>query len=137
MIHRQRRHILAALSHLTVLTVAFTAFGITLIAQPHRWDNTPAYANLLDIFGQQVWGTIYLVVAGLMVLAALARLRWMLILAHMVAIALVVAWLSAFVIRYLSDSGTTIVNVVSWSTYLYLLIRSVALMDQAVSRERP
>ena len=111
-------------SGLLAVTIAFTAFAFGLWLQPDRWASTPAYALLLNILPQQTWGSIYLALALLMGCALLWP-RWGLVItAHTLAIGLTAAWWFAFVIRWITDDGTTIVNVVSWGTYLLLLVWS-------------
>jgi hypothetical protein len=109
------------------LVVAMTAIGLTLILQPDRYANTPSYANLLDVFPAWVWGLLYVLVAAAVLGGIRGRTHSVVI--HTAAVALISAWDAAFVIRYLTDGGTTIVNVVSWSVFLTLVIRS-ALKDQ-------
>jgi hypothetical protein len=124
-----RRRVRLPVSLFTV-TVAYATFGLALWLQPERWANTPAYHNLLVVLTAQTWGTIYLLVAALTAAASWkTRIRPVVVIAHTAAIALTAAWLVGFVIRYLTDQGTTIVNVVSWSTYLVLLIRSAVVLD--------
>lgn len=115
----------------TVVGIAFTAVGLTLFLQPHRYDNTPSYANLLNVMNQAWWGLIYLVVAAF-VFAAVTfwRHRLLTVAAHTSAAALVLSWLAAFVYRWLTDDGTTIVNVVSWSILLFLVVRSMFQLDE-------
>lgn len=113
-----------------VPAIAFLAFGATLIGQPSRWENTPAYANLLDLLPTQVWGALYLASSFSLFATILRRgNRVLSVAAHTLAIALTGGWLLGFVIRYLTDDGTTIVNVVNWAVYLTLLIRSLRLLD--------
>lgn len=120
-------------SHMVMMTVVFLGIGITLWAQPGRYDNTPSYANLLAVFHQPVWGTIYLIAAALKI-ACIWRYtnRTLITVTHTVGVTLVSVWLVAFVIRYWTDSGTTIVNVMSWLTYLYLVVRSAMMLDEHV-----
>lgn len=110
---------------MAVLAVVFTTIGLTLLVQPGRYANTPSYANLLDIARQQTWSVAYLVAAALKV-AAICRPAHRLLarITHTVSFILVGVWLAAFVIRWATDDGTTIVNVSSWSVYLYLVVRS-------------
>lgn len=122
-----------------LMSVAFTAIGLALILQPDRFARTPSYSNLLEIAGQMVWGLAYLVCAvllGMSLLPLPRRGKWGLaVAAHTVSIALTSYWLVAFVVRYLTDDGTTIVNVASWAVYLALLIRSVlTLTDRMDTR---
>jgi hypothetical protein len=115
---------------LIVVTVAYTVFGVCLIAQPDRWAYTPAYGLLLDIAHQWVWGTVYLGISFLLAATAVFPVfRSLAVIAHTAAIALTIGWLGAFLIRYLTDPHTTIVNVVSWGVYLALLIQSAIKLD--------
>lgn len=105
-------------------------FGITLILQPNRWANTPSYANLLELLPAATWGAIYLVTAGLLFVTIRFRQnRWLFAVGHTVGIALFAAWLLAFVVRYATDDGTTIVNIVSWGVFLSRLIQSAVILD--------
>jgi hypothetical protein len=115
---------------MAVMAVVFTAIGLTLMLQPGRYANTPSYANLLDLARQQTWSVAYLVAAALKV-AAICRPshRTLAVITHTVSITLVGVWLGAFVIRWATDDGTTIVNVSSWSVYLYLVVRTALTID--------
>lgn len=118
---------------LVVMALAYAAIGTTLIVQPSRYDNTPSYEWLLALVSQQIWGSVYLVVAAGLALnlwRPLPHIRTIAVLTHTAAIALTAAWLAAFVIRWATDSGTTIVNVASWSVYLALLARSAGMIDR-------
>lgn len=118
-------------SGLTV-SVLFVVFGVALLAQPYRWHNTPAYGNLLAIADTRIWGTAYLLVAALMFIYLFAYSPgWFAILAHTAIFALSASWLVAFVIRYLTDDGTTIVNVGSWSVYTLLIAYSALRIDES------
>jgi hypothetical protein len=124
-----------------IIMAAYLAIGLGLLVQPSRFTRTPSYANLLILAGAPTWGILYL-------LSALSLALWLGlqptqpyepnqprwgIAAHMIPIALTAGWLIAFVVRYLSDTATTIVNVVSWSVFLALLGHSEAM----VFREPP
>lgn len=124
-----------ALVGLIAVTTAFTAFGLGLWIQPNRWANTPSYGLLLDILNQQAWGTIHLIVAAMMA----AAIRWpaqrlLVVTAHTAGIALAGSWFLAFVVRYITDSGTTVVNVVSWAVYVALVVQSALVLDDATPR---
>lgn len=120
-----------------IMVIAYLVIGITLILQPRRYDSTPAYGLLLDIFPQAVWGGIYLAAAaGLAVALIRPNIRALLVIVHTIAIALTASWLGAFVIRYISDNGTTAVNCVSWSVFLTLLIRSALLLDESATAHK-
>lgn len=125
-------------AHMAVMAVVFAAIGLTLMLQPSRYANTPSYANLLDIARQQTWSVAYLVAAALKV-AAISRPahRVLAIITHTVAITLVGVWLAAFIIRWLTDDGTTVVNVSSWSVYLYLVVRSALAIDTQPAQAPP
>jgi hypothetical protein len=124
-----------------VVTIAYLAIGVTLIVQPARYDNTPSYGLLLELLSQTAWGVIYLVVASSLgagiVCARWRRGRLVAVVSHTAAIALTSVWTAAFIVRWFTDSGTTIVNVVSWSVYLALLARSVSQLDGLRPREEP
>lgn len=116
--------------YMTMMCVVFTAIGLSLLLQPHRYGATSSYANLLALAPARVWAAAYLTVAALKAVYLLRyRARWLEIVTHTLSIMLVSAWLTAFVIRYITDTATTVVNVASWSVYLYLLLLS-ALADQ-------
>lgn len=98
--------------------------GTALWLQPLRWTRTPAYGILIHVASVQVWGTVYLL-AALGLIAALAiPLRALTVIAHTFATILLLIWAFAFIVRYVSDSATTIVNVVSWTSYLFIVMRS-------------
>jgi hypothetical protein len=117
-------------ANMAFMAAVFLAIGLTLWVQPQRYANTPSYANLLDILPQHAWGAMYVVVAAVKV-AAVWRYtsRVLTVMAYTLGVALVVVWLAAFVVRYFTDDGTTIVNVCSWATYLYLIVRSAIRLD--------
>lgn len=116
------------------IAIAYFVIGIALWLQPTRWANTPSYANLLQLASTQVWGSIYLAAAILLFAAVRYRSRrWVLVVGHTVAIALTAAWFLAFVVRYATDDGTTIVNVVSWGVFLSRLIQSSIILDDDVT----
>jgi hypothetical protein len=119
-----------ARTNMAFMCAVFLAIGLTLWFQPERYANTPSYANLLDILPQHAWATMYVVVA---VVKAAAMWQYMsrvlTVMAYTLGVALVVVWLAAFVVRYLTDDGTTIVNVCSWATYLFLIVRSAIRLD--------
>ena len=112
------------------MSAVFLVIGLTLWFQPERYANTPSYANLLAILPQHAWAAMYVVVAVVKV-AALWRYasRVLTVMAYTLGVALVVVWLAAFVVRYLTDDGTTIVNVCSWATYLFLIVRGAIRLD--------
>src|SRR5882757_6088855 len=115
------------------IIVAFFAFGVTMWLQPNRYANTPSYGNLMQLVDLDVWGTVYLVAAMLLALyIMLFRVEWFAIVAHTLAFVLSSVWLVAFVVRYATDSGTTIVNVVSWSVLSLLVVMSSLCIDEVM-----
>jgi hypothetical protein len=111
--------------YVRIILFAYLAIGLTLILQPNRYANTPSYGNLIDVLPQWAWGAIYVGVSLLLTAARLTANRVVGVVSHTTAISLTAAWLIAFVIRYLTDEGTTIVNVVSWGVFLTILIISL------------
>lgn len=106
-------------------TLAYTLIGVGLLAQPDRFSRTPAYGNLIRVFPATTWGMLYLVAAAGLGLWMWGRLpAWWGIAVHTAAIMLVGGWLLAFIVRWVTDDSTTIVNVASWSTFLLLTLRS-------------
>jgi hypothetical protein len=118
------------------MSLVSTAFGLTLILQAGRYFNTPSYANLLAVAPAWGWGVAYLAVAVLMMLVVVRhRIKVLSIVAHTLSLALILFWLFAFCVRYATDDGTTIVNIISWATYARLLFRSAVLIGDDVARE--
>jgi hypothetical protein len=121
-----------ARSHMLWMTAVFFTIGITLIFQPGRYSNTPAYGDLLEVLNPTAWGALYLAGAIFTALAFLLYRRRVLVTIAMFAGGVdALGWWLAFIERYATDSGTTIVNVVSWSTDLYLIIRCIVTLDDA------
>lgn len=116
------------LQTLAVIAI-FVIFGLALIFQSGRWYNTPSYGNLLNIMSADLWGLVHLVIAAALSAGLLLRVRLLSLVGHTAAFMLLTAWEGAFVVRYLTDSGTTVVNVVSWAAYLFLLIWSARTID--------
>jgi hypothetical protein len=112
---------------------AFLVIGTSLLFQGERYGRTPAYAILLNLLPAPVWGVAYLTIGLLFALyLAVHPTRWLAILAHTAGVTLILWWLIAFVVRYLTDTATTPVNVVSWSLYLFLLVRSAWMIDVVI-----
>jgi hypothetical protein len=87
---------------------------------------------LLELASQTTWGVLYLVGAVSALLSFLWYRRKVLVFAGLFAAGMVLlSWWLAFDARYVSDKGTTIANVASWGTYLYLIIRSAFTVDDA------
>jgi hypothetical protein len=119
-----------ARAHVIVLMAVFTVLALALWFQPGRFDHTPSYANLLDIFHQPIWALAYAVAACLMAVSLRYHTSRVLVsITHTASIALLGTWWIAFIIRWATDSGTTPVNVVSWSVFLYIAARSALLVD--------
>lgn len=124
-------------SYMLTLVLICLTIGFTLIFQPHRYDNTPSYANLLEIMPQLYWGLIYILVALLYTAGIIQpHSRPLLVLVHTAGSILFVSWLLAFVVRWLTDNGTTVVNVVSWGVFLSLVVRSAVLVRGDVRSPR-
>lgn len=122
-------------THSAAMILLYTAFGFALIFQPQRFANTPSYANLLALLPQQLWGGIYLLSSFLMALSIWKYTnRKIVTSATVFSFALTIAWLGAFVYRWLTDGGTTIVNVGSWSIFLYLIVRSAMMVDDHIAK---
>src|SRR5579859_866830 len=96
-------------TNMFVIGISYAVFALSLILQPRRWGQTPAYHNLLIIMPQQAWGACFAVVTcGLA--AALwkgARYRWVSVLALSLGLAITTTWTAAFVIRWLTSGNTT------------------------------
>ena len=113
------------------LIVAYVAIGVGLTLQPSRFANTPSYHNLLVFAAAQAWGCAYLAVAALFIAWRLAQTRLLGVITHTAATILTLWWFAAFIIRYSTDDGTTIVNVVSWGVFLSLVARSAQGLSQS------
>lgn len=116
------------------ITIALVhlAIGANLILDDRRFANTPSYGNLLQIMSAPWWGTIFVTVGVILGVALFVRLpRPLIVAGHTAAIAVTAVWLAAFIVRYFTDSSTTVVNVVSWSVFLSLLIRAMLGLDDA------
>jgi hypothetical protein len=126
-----------ARSHMAVKSVVFAALAGGLAFQPHRFDRTPAYATLLAMLPQQIWALIY-GVAAVLVVASVIRPRWrpLVTVTHTFSITLLAVWWVAFLIHWLTDSNTTIVNVLTWGVFLYLATRSAWLVDSHREHDR-
>lgn len=112
-----------------VMVGVYLTIGGGLLLQPERFSLTPSYHNLVIFLPAKAWGVVYLGCAALLGLwlsrqSHIGSRSGLTIAAHIPAIALGAWWDVAFVIRYLTDQGTTIVNVVSWSLFTLLLLRS-------------
>jgi hypothetical protein len=116
---------------------AYALYSLGMLTQPERFSNTPAYGTLTQMLHIQVWGLVYLVTAGLFaVYAAFVVSRTTAIIVHIVGLIVTTVWWLAFVIRWLTDEGTTIVNVVSWGVFLLLIGRSASLVPVGLRSTR-
>lgn len=105
--------------------VPLLLIGLGLVFQPLRFQRTPSYANLLHIAHAQVWGALYLIVAALLITWCFRQApQWWGTAVHTVAFMLTAGWLGAFVVRWATDSSTTIVNVASWAVFVSLVVKS-------------
>lgn len=127
--------------NLSVMTAAYLIFGFSLLFQPHRWQSTPAYHVLLQIFTAQAWGGLFLTSGAALGVAVwqFERRRWAVTAALTLAAALTTGWMLAFVARYLSSPDTTPETWVSWAVFGYLLAWSAAGLDRSrgMRRELP
>jgi hypothetical protein len=129
---RFRGHVEIAVWPGILICLAYTGYGLGMLLQPTRFSATPAYGNLTQILDIRIWGAMYLAVAALFaVYAILVISRWLAIIVHIVGVVVTLAWLMAFVIRWLTDPSTTIVNVMSWAVLLALIGRSASLVPLA------
>lgn len=122
----------------TMLTVAvaYLCIGASLLLQPDRWYRAAGYANLLATATTISWGSAYVLIGAVMAFAVFRpQYRIGQVVAHTAGIAVALAWLIGFVIRYLTDPNTTVMAVVPWATFLALLIRSAVVLDD--DREPP
>lgn len=121
-----------------IIALGYAVIGFGLLFQPNRFSRTSSYANLIQLLHAQYWGMIYLLVSVLLaVYVAAVSNRFYAVAVHTIAIMLTGLWLAAFVIRYATDSATTTVNIVSWSVFLFLLIRSGTLIDESTHARHP
>lgn len=115
----------------TGLVVLCTGFGLGLAAQPTRWSATPAYGNLLLLASPGVWALCYLAVALALTLGlAFPIARPISVAAHALAFMLFIGWWTAFLVRWITDNHTTIVNVMSWATFVCLVVYSMTRIPQ-------
>jgi hypothetical protein len=118
-----------------IIVGVLVGLGLGLVLQSDRFHRTPAYANLLGIMSADNWGYIHLGVAVMMLLGLVFwDNRALNIASHTVAGVLLLVWEAAFIIRYLTDSATTVVNVMSWGAYLFLLLGSATTLNRRTHR---
>lgn len=118
--------------NLSVMAAAYSIFGVSLVFQPYRWQSTPAYHVLLQVFAAQAWGGLFLASGMLMGLAAwqYERHRWLVITALTLAFTLTTGWMLAFIARYATSPNTTPETWVSWAVFGFLLVKVAAGLDQ-------
>lgn len=118
-----------------LVILACTLIGADLLFQPTRFSRTPAYGNLIQVFSAPTWGVLYLAVAaGFVSWMVRRKPGWWGAAVHTAAVMLIGGWLFAFIVRWRSDDSTTAVNVVSWSIYLLMTIRSSIENDGTAPR---
>jgi hypothetical protein len=110
--------------------VADVGLGLGMVLQPDRFARTPSYGNLIGIAPIQAWGGAHIAVALGLLVWRLFHCRGIGIAAHMAAAGLTCGWFCAFIIRFATDSSTTIVNVVSWGVMVSLVARSIVGLDE-------
>jgi hypothetical protein len=122
-----------------LICVAYTVYGLGMLLQPGRFSTTPAYANLIRTLDIRVWGAQYLAVAALFAVYTLwTTNRLFGIVTHILGLTITGVWLLAFVIRWLTDQNTTVVNVGSWLVLTLVIGRSASLIPLPGStREKP
>ena len=133
-LHRRsfRGHIDPAVWPGVVIGVAFLCFALGMLLQPGRFYATPAYGTLTQVFNIRVWGALYLVVAALLgIYVSFFTPRLFGIVVHIVGLIVTSVWWLAFVIRWLTDDKTTVVNVASWLVFLLVIGRSASLIPMA------
>lgn len=122
--------VVAGKLNLSVMSMAFVIFGLSLIFQAHRWGATPAYHILLQIFPAPAWGALFLASgAGMGAAAWQFERRWTVICALTFAFTLTTGWMMAFVVRYLSSPNTTPETWVSWAVFDFLLLKVSVSLD--------
>jgi hypothetical protein len=121
-------------ANMTALCFAFCILAIFLWLQPSRFSATPSYANLLSIAPAQVWSAVYALPA-LMMMASIWRYtnRTLVIATHTLTIALLLGWEYAFIVRMVTDHGTTVVNPLNWGLMLFMAVRSFLLIEVHVT----
>jgi hypothetical protein len=121
-----------------VIAIAYLGLGLDMLLQPDRFSKTPAYGTLTAVLDIRIWGACYLAAAVLLaIFASLVTNRQYGVLAHIASGTITLVWLLVFIIRWKSDPNTTAVNVVSWSVFLTIIIRSLTLVPMAVEARPP
>lgn len=118
-----------------LICIAYTMYGLGMEIQPQRFSATPAYGNLTQILDIRWWGAMYLVVAVLFgIYTLLVTNRMFGIVTHLLGLAVTGMWLLAFLIRWVTDQNTTVVNVASWLVLLLVIARSATLIPAGEQR---
>jgi hypothetical protein len=118
-----------------IMVLFYTLLGLGMLAQPDRYSRTPAYANLLEVVGIQLWGILYLLVAALLLAYVFLNVsRGMAFAIHVVAFLLTVWWFGAFAIRWLTNDSTTNVTTSVWLGFLFIIARSARRIKPIVGR---
>lgn len=119
----------------SVIAGAYGLLGLAMLGQPHRFVVTAPFGILLDIMPIRAWGAAHLAVAALFLLyVAVAPGRTAALAAHIAGFVLTTLCLIAFVVRYITDPGTTPTNAISWLVYLFVLARSASLIPRVTAR---
>jgi hypothetical protein len=117
--------------NLYVMSCAFVIFGLSLMFQSHRWESTPAYHVLLQVFRAQAWGVLFFLSgAGMGVAAWQFASRRAVIASLTVAFTLTTGWMLAFVVRYVTSPDTTPETWVSWAVFDFLLLNVAISIDR-------
>jgi hypothetical protein len=124
-----RGHIDPAVWPGALIGLAFTFYGLGMIGQPGRFSATPAYGNVIEVLDIRWWGVVYLTSAVLFIIyTVLMTSRLFGIITHTAGLIVTGVWWLAFIIRWLTDANTTIVNVTSWLVLLLIIGRSATLI---------
>lgn len=122
--------VVAGKLNLSVMSGVFVIFGLSLAFQAHRWESTPAYHILLQIFRPQIWGALFLAAGIAMGLAAWKfGHRTAVIAALTLAFTLTTGWMLGFIVRYVSSPNTTPETWVSWLVFDFLLLKVAVSLD--------
>lgn len=112
-----------------LIFVAYTIYGLGMLLQADRFSRTPAYGTLTQVLDIRWWGVLHLVVAALFAgYTVVVSGRLYGIVTHIVGLLVTSIWLLAFLIRWVTDANTTVVNVASWLVLVLLMARSATLI---------
>lgn len=124
-----KRHVEPGVWPGALICVAFLLYGLGMVLQPNRFTRTPAYGTLTAVLDIRWWGVIYLVSAVTFgVYTLLVTGRNFGIVTHILGLLVTSVWLAAFLIRWLTDWDTTVVNVGSWLVLTIIIARSATLI---------